>query len=138
MGLNWLSVYLSNGTQFASVNGTQDLQSPQGMEFPNFSLTTIKFLCVSKTVKGGMLPQKIFKIRMLRLAESEFHTTKFTDFSCFFRFPDFFSFYSNFPDISWFSRSLDTLGTISDHLGICFGLQQGYLLGSLHFLIHIN
>ena len=44
----------------------------------------IKFLCVSKTVKGGsggMLPQKIFKIRMLRLAENEFHTTKFPDLS---------------------------------------------------------
>ena len=28
-----------------------------------------------------MLPQKSFKIRMLRLAENEFYTTKFPDFS---------------------------------------------------------
>ena len=39
-----------------------------------------------KTVKGGlgMLPQKIFKIKMLRLAENEFHTTKFPDLSFLF------------------------------------------------------
>ena len=32
-----------------------------------------------------MLPLKIFKIRMLRLAENEFHTTKFPDFSSLHR-----------------------------------------------------
>ena len=46
-----------------------------------------------------MLPQKIFKIRMLRLAENEFHTTKFPDFPLV----------SEFPDIFIFSKSLDTL-----------------------------
>ena len=59
-----------------------------------------------------MLPKKIFKIGMLRLAENEFHTTKFLDFSLtfldFFKFPDFL-FVSKFPDIYRFFRLLDTL-----------------------------
>ena len=33
---------------------------------------------------GGMLPQKIFKIRIFNLAENEFQTTKFPDFSLTF------------------------------------------------------
>ena len=33
---------------------------------------------------GGMLPQQIFEIKMLRLAENEFLTTKFPDFSLTF------------------------------------------------------
>ena len=34
-----------------------------------------------------MLPQKSFKIRMLRMAEIEFHTTKFPDFSPCIKIP---------------------------------------------------
>ena len=61
-----------------------------------------------------MLPQKIFKIRMPRLAENEFHTTKFPDFSLtfcvfFFKIPSLFLLALKFCDISMFSRSLDTL-----------------------------
>ena len=57
-----------------------------------------------------MLPWKTFKIRMLRLAENEFHTTKF---------PDFFLLASKFPNISRFSRffrSLDSLN--ATHPGV--------------------
>ena len=52
-----------------------------------------------------MLPQKILKIRMICLTENECRATKF---------PDFFLFVSEFPDISRlsrFSKSLDTLMT---------------------------
>ena len=69
--------------------------------------TAIKFLYVTKTVKGGLGAcspgQKIFKIRMLWLVETEFHTTTFSDFSLTFLLP------LKFLDISRFSRSLDTL-----------------------------
>ena len=42
---------------------------------------------------GGTQQEKIFKIRMLRLAENEFHKIKFPDF------PWLFPFASKFPDI---------------------------------------
>ena len=43
-------------------------------------------MCVQDCLggSGGMLPQKIFKIRKFRLTENEFHTTKFPDFSLTF------------------------------------------------------
>ena len=53
-----------------------------------------------------MLSQKIFKIRMLKLGENEFHTTKFPDFSSFVFFFEkslTFLFASKLPDISRFS-----------------------------------
>ena len=48
-----------------------------------------------------MLPQKSFKIRMLKLVENEFLTTKFPDFSLTFLVFNKFSA-SKFPDISRF------------------------------------
>ena len=36
---------------------------------------------------GGMLPQNIFKIKILKLARNEFHTTKFPDYGNFVVFP---------------------------------------------------
>ena len=66
---------------------------------------TIKILmCVQHChgESGGMLPWKTLKIRMLRLAENEFHTKKFLTFLWLFPLS------SKFPDISRFSRSLDT------------------------------
>ena len=55
---------------------------------------------------GGMLPQKIFKIKIFNFAENEFQTTKFPDFSLTFgtlsqipdllgKFPDFQRFLLN-------------------------------------------
>ena len=40
-----------------------------------------------------MLPQKIFEMKKVRLAENEFHTTKFPDFSCFLKNSEFFALY---------------------------------------------
>ena len=71
----------------------QAVQSPEGMKFPDFSLTFPDYDFILTCVQncsggsGGMLPWKIFKIRMLILAENEFHTTKFPDFSCFLKIP---------------------------------------------------
>ena len=50
-----------------------------------------------------MLPQKIFKIRIFNLAENEFQTTKFPDFS------QTFGILLQIPDFSRFSRSVATL-----------------------------
>ena len=36
-----------------------------------------------------MLPKKIFEMKKVRLAENEFHTTKFPDFSCFLKILNF-------------------------------------------------
>ena len=69
------------------------VQFPQGMKLSNFSLTFPDYnkilMCVQDCLGGlgGMLSQKIFKIRMLRLAENQFHITKFPDFSCFSKIP---------------------------------------------------
>ena len=56
---------------------------------------------------GGMLPLKIFKVRILNVAEIEFQTTKFPDFSLTFGILLEVSF--KFPDFSRFSRSVATL-----------------------------
>ena len=64
----------------------QGVQPPKGMKFPDFSRLRLNSNVVRDCLgrSGSMLPQKIFKIRMLRLAENEFHTTKFPDFSLTF------------------------------------------------------
>ena len=72
------------------VSKNQGIQSPEGMKFPNFSMTFPDYnsilMCVQECLggSGGMLPQIIFKIKMLRLAKNQFHTTKFSDFSLTF------------------------------------------------------
>ena len=60
-----------------------------------------------------MLPQKVFKIRIFNLAENEFQTTKFPDFSLIFgilfQIPWLSEVFFKFPDFSRFSRSVETL-----------------------------
>ena len=61
------------------------VQSREGMKFPDFSRLQLNSYVCPRLLRGSrsMLPQKIFEIRTLRLAENEFHTTKFPDFFCF-------------------------------------------------------
>ena len=68
----------------------QGCHFPDNMKFPDFSLTFPDQELALPGVRdhlggsGGMLPQKIFKIRISNLAENEFQTTKFPDFSLTF------------------------------------------------------
>ena len=74
---------------FIYTNAVQGAQSPEGMKFSDFPDYDKILMRVhdSSGGFGGMLPQKIFKIRMLKLAENEFHTTKFPDFSLCIEIP---------------------------------------------------
>ena len=67
----------------------QGVQSPEGMKFPDFSRLRLNSHVCPRLLRGsgGMFPLEVFKIRILRLAENEFHITKFPDFSCFLKIP---------------------------------------------------
>ena len=61
-------------------------QTPDDMRFPDFSRPRLSSTVIRYHVggPGSMLPQKIFKIRIFNLAENEFQTIKFPDFSLTF------------------------------------------------------
>ena len=84
--------------------------------FPDFSRPRLSSIVSPRPFRGGsggMLPQKIFKIRIFNLAENEFQTTKFPDFPLTFgilsQIPWLSGVSFKFPDISRFSRSVATL-----------------------------
>ena len=56
------------------------------MKFPDFSRPRLSSNVSLRPFRGsgGMLPQKIFKNRIVNLAENEFQTTKFPDVSLTF------------------------------------------------------
>ena len=83
-------------------------------------------MCFQDYLGGlGHVRHEIFKIRMLRLAENEFHIFALL----FFLTLTFLSLFlpaSNFPDISRFSRSLDTLRTSRNLLRGLFEMERAW------------
>ena len=65
---------------------SQGCHFPDNMKFPNFSRPRLSSTASPRPFRGvgGMLPQKTSKIRIFNLAENEFQTTKFPDFSLTF------------------------------------------------------
>ena len=65
----------------------QGCHFPDNMKLPDFSTPRLSSTMSPRPFRGsgGMLPPKIFKIRIFRLAQNEFQTTKFPDFSRFSR-----------------------------------------------------
>ena len=88
----------SDTEEVDKMNIIQGVQSPEGMKFPDFSLTFPDYnqnlMCVPDCSggSGGMLSQKIFKIRMVRLAEKSISHTKFPDFFLFLFFKNSLTF----------------------------------------------
>ena len=69
---------------FLADNKKQGVQSPEGMKFPDFSRPRLNSYECPRLLGGGVsgiLSQKSFKIKMLRLAENEFHTKNSLTFS---------------------------------------------------------
>ena len=64
----------------------QGCHLPDNMKFPDFFRPRLSSTVSPRPFRGSgdMLPQKMFKIRNFNLAENEFQTTKFSDFSLTF------------------------------------------------------
>ena len=73
---------------FSHIGQSQGCHFPDNMKFPDFSKPRLSSTMIPRPSRGsgGMLPQKIFKIRIFNLAENELLTTKFPDFLG--KFPD--------------------------------------------------
>ena len=90
-----------------SIYGYQGCHFPDNMKLSDFSLT---FPDQDPWVRdhlgwsGGIIPQKIFKIRIFSLAENEFQTTKFPDFSLTFGI---------LSQILWLFRQIPWLSEVS-------------------------
>ena len=86
------------------------------MKLPDFSRPRLSSAVIPRLFRGsgGMLSQNIFKIRIFNLAENEFQTTKFNDFSLTFgiqsQIPWLLGVSFKFPD---FSRLVATLQILS-------------------------
>ena len=71
-------VALDKSAYFSSSWDLQSCHFPDSIKFSDFSRPRLSSIVSPRP--GGMLPQKIFKIRIFNLAENEFQTTKFPDF----------------------------------------------------------
>ena len=96
------------------------------MKFPDFSRPRLSSTESPRPFRGvwGNAPQKIFKIRIYNLAENEFQTTKFPDFSLTFgilfrQIPWLSEVSFKFPDFSRFSKSAATLYILQAKYSFC-------------------
>ena len=117
----------------------QGCHFPGDMKFLDFSRPRLSSTVIPRPFRG-MLPQKSFKIRTFNLAENEFQTTKFPDFSwLFWQIPWLSEVSFKFPDFSRFSRLSRSVITLVEQKYVkFFNRKESFINESQMFSWHSN